>query len=241
MKEIADAIRRDAPDTSDEVAYRMAWETYCSYTNPSHPGCTEKGKSQRESPKPYEKAAQTKTTDWSKLDEALHHSNPNAAAAMEKEVVDKLKERFTGYWNTARQAESNPAAIEDFEAVYANFLGTEKGLEGTDIELALRRAVEPLAEANPMEMQEGEDPTDWFQRVMSGNRLKVKMADVSELLEDSGLQKKIKKNLERTMKKDKGPDSLDEAYDELDDQVEEEMDDIVPPGKPDKTGDGSCM
>jgi hypothetical protein len=57
--EIADAIRRDNPDTSDEVAYRMAWETYCSYTNRNHPGCTEKGKSMRKSPKPYEKVAQT--------------------------------------------------------------------------------------------------------------------------------------------------------------------------------------
>ena len=51
--EIADAIRRDNPDTSDESAYRMAWETYCSYTNPEHSGCTEKGKSKRKSPKPY--------------------------------------------------------------------------------------------------------------------------------------------------------------------------------------------
>jgi hypothetical protein len=49
--EIADAIRRDKPGTSDEVAYREAWETMCSYVDPSHEGCTEKGKSKRESPK----------------------------------------------------------------------------------------------------------------------------------------------------------------------------------------------
>jgi hypothetical protein len=49
--EIADAIRRDNPDTSDEKAYRMAWETYCSYVNPGYEGCTSKGKSDRESPK----------------------------------------------------------------------------------------------------------------------------------------------------------------------------------------------
>jgi len=57
--EIADAIRRDTPGTTDEAAYRMAWETYCSYTNPGHEGCTEKGKSHRESPKPYDKAAKS--------------------------------------------------------------------------------------------------------------------------------------------------------------------------------------
>jgi hypothetical protein len=49
--EIADAIRRDNPDTSDEVSYRMAWETYVSYVNPSYEGGTSKGKSHRESPK----------------------------------------------------------------------------------------------------------------------------------------------------------------------------------------------
>mgnify|MGYP001554514607 CR=1 FL=1 len=49
--EIADAIRRDNKKISDEAAYRMAWETYCSYTNPSHDGCTSKGKSKRKSPK----------------------------------------------------------------------------------------------------------------------------------------------------------------------------------------------
>lgn len=49
--EIADAIRRDSPDVSDEQAYRMAWETYCSYVNPSYEGCTSKGKSKRKSPK----------------------------------------------------------------------------------------------------------------------------------------------------------------------------------------------
>lgn len=48
--EIADAIRRDQ-DVSDDVAYRMAWETYCSYVNPSYDGCTGKGKSKRKSPK----------------------------------------------------------------------------------------------------------------------------------------------------------------------------------------------
>lgn len=52
--EIADAIRRDNPDVSDAKSYAMAWETFCSYTNPSYKGCTEKGKSKRKSPKPYE-------------------------------------------------------------------------------------------------------------------------------------------------------------------------------------------
>jgi len=51
VTEIADAIRRDNPDTSDEKAYRMAWETYCSYVNPGYEGCTSKGKSKRKSPK----------------------------------------------------------------------------------------------------------------------------------------------------------------------------------------------
>lgn len=51
ITEIADAIRRDSPDVSDEQAYRMAWETYCSYVNPSYEGCTSKGKSKRKSPK----------------------------------------------------------------------------------------------------------------------------------------------------------------------------------------------
>lgn len=60
VKEIADAIRRDNKDISDEVAYRMAWETYCSYTNKSYPQCTEKGKSKRKSPKPYEKSSSIK-------------------------------------------------------------------------------------------------------------------------------------------------------------------------------------
>jgi len=55
--EIADAIRRDDPKVSDEKAYRMAWETYCSYVNPGYSGCTPKGKSKRKSPKPYSKAA----------------------------------------------------------------------------------------------------------------------------------------------------------------------------------------
>lgn len=61
--EIADAIRRDNPDTSDEAAYRMAWETYCSYTNPGHSGCTQKGKSKRKSPKPYEKSSSVKIAE----------------------------------------------------------------------------------------------------------------------------------------------------------------------------------
>lgn len=51
VTEIADAIRRDNPDFSDEKAYRMAWETYCSYVNPGYEGCTSKGKSKRKSPK----------------------------------------------------------------------------------------------------------------------------------------------------------------------------------------------
>jgi len=49
VKEIADAIRRDDPKVSDEKAYKMSWETYCSYVNPSYKGCTEKGKSKRKS------------------------------------------------------------------------------------------------------------------------------------------------------------------------------------------------
>jgi hypothetical protein len=52
--EIADAIRRDNPEISDAKSYAMAWETFCSYVNPGYEGCTSKGKSHRESPKPYE-------------------------------------------------------------------------------------------------------------------------------------------------------------------------------------------
>lgn len=51
VTEIADAIRRDNPDFSDEKSFRMAWETYCSYVNPGYEGCTSKGKSKRKSPK----------------------------------------------------------------------------------------------------------------------------------------------------------------------------------------------
>lgn len=50
-KEIADAIRRDDKSVSDEAAYRMAWETVCSYTHKGHSKCTQKGKSKRKSPK----------------------------------------------------------------------------------------------------------------------------------------------------------------------------------------------
>lgn len=51
VTEIADAIRRDNSKISDEAAYRMAWESYCSYINPKYEGCTSKGKSKRKSPK----------------------------------------------------------------------------------------------------------------------------------------------------------------------------------------------
>ena len=51
VTEIADAIRRDNPDTPDGVAYAQAWESYCSYINPDYDGCTSKGKSKRKSPK----------------------------------------------------------------------------------------------------------------------------------------------------------------------------------------------
>lgn len=51
VTEIADAIQRDNPDISEAVAHKMAWETYCSYVNPSYDGCTSKGKSHRKSPK----------------------------------------------------------------------------------------------------------------------------------------------------------------------------------------------
>lgn len=51
VTEIADSIQRDNPEISESVAHRMAWETYCSYVNPSYEGCTSKGKSHRESPK----------------------------------------------------------------------------------------------------------------------------------------------------------------------------------------------
>ncbi len=51
VTEIADAIRRDNPSFSDEKAFRMAWETFCSYVEPGYEGCTSKGKSHRESPK----------------------------------------------------------------------------------------------------------------------------------------------------------------------------------------------
>ena len=51
VTEIADAIRRDNKDISDAAAYKMSWESYCSYINPKYEGCTEKGKSKRKSPK----------------------------------------------------------------------------------------------------------------------------------------------------------------------------------------------
>lgn len=50
-KEIADALRRDNPDMSDAAAYKISWESVCSYTNKGHKGCTPKGKSKRKSPK----------------------------------------------------------------------------------------------------------------------------------------------------------------------------------------------
>jgi hypothetical protein len=51
--EIADALRGDHPDMDDKTAYKIAYESYCSYVNPGYEGCTEKGKSHRKSPKPY--------------------------------------------------------------------------------------------------------------------------------------------------------------------------------------------
>ena len=58
--DIADALRRDDPKMSDEVAYRIAWEQYCSKINPSYEGCGPKGKSMRKSPKSEYAAKQTK-------------------------------------------------------------------------------------------------------------------------------------------------------------------------------------
>lgn len=49
VDEIAHAIERDQNE-SPEVAHRIAWESYCSYVNPSYDGCTSKGKSKRKSP-----------------------------------------------------------------------------------------------------------------------------------------------------------------------------------------------
>jgi hypothetical protein len=51
VTEIADAIQRDHSDIDEVAAYKMAWESYCSYVNPSYDGCTAKGKSKRKSPK----------------------------------------------------------------------------------------------------------------------------------------------------------------------------------------------
>jgi hypothetical protein len=51
VSEIAQAIERDNPDISPEQAYKMSWETLCSYVDPSYKGCTSKGKSKRKSPK----------------------------------------------------------------------------------------------------------------------------------------------------------------------------------------------
>jgi hypothetical protein len=51
VTDIADAIQRDHPSTDEVAAHKMAWETYCSYVNPSYDGCTSKGKSKRKSPK----------------------------------------------------------------------------------------------------------------------------------------------------------------------------------------------
>jgi hypothetical protein len=50
VTEIADAIQRDR-GVDEVAAHKMAWETYCSYVNPSYDGCTSKGKSKRKSPK----------------------------------------------------------------------------------------------------------------------------------------------------------------------------------------------
>ena len=232
VKEIADAIRRDQPDTSDEVAYRMAWETYCSYLEEGHEGCTEKGKSQRESPKPYEKAASFEG-DYTKLDEYIQWQNPEEAKLVHHRAVRELELDWEEYWDEAQQAGQRAAEPDDVQAAYENFVGTKNRLKDTELEMSLRNRVLDEKKANPMDMRPDEDSTDWFQRVMSGS---IKTADVSELLKSPDLRSKLKRDLEDTMKKDIGPDSLDEAYDELDDQVEEEMDEIVPPGKPDKTG-----
>lgn len=50
VKEMARAME-DEQDYSPEKAYRIAWETYCSFINPDYEGCTSKGKSKRKSPK----------------------------------------------------------------------------------------------------------------------------------------------------------------------------------------------
>lgn len=50
VKEMARAMEKDQ-GYSPEKAYRIAWETYCSYVNPDYEGCTSKGKSMRKSPK----------------------------------------------------------------------------------------------------------------------------------------------------------------------------------------------
>lgn len=47
VEEIADAIRRDNPQYTDEQAYRMAWQNYCTNVNADHPGCTVYGKTKR--------------------------------------------------------------------------------------------------------------------------------------------------------------------------------------------------
>jgi hypothetical protein len=46
VEQIADAIRRDT-GASDEKAYRIAWQTYIKYVNPSYPGATEAGKTKK--------------------------------------------------------------------------------------------------------------------------------------------------------------------------------------------------
>ena len=50
VKEMARAME-DEQGYSPEKAYKIAWETYCSYVNPDYEGCTSKGKSKRKSPK----------------------------------------------------------------------------------------------------------------------------------------------------------------------------------------------
>lgn len=134
VKEIADAIRRDNKDVSDAAAYKMAWESYCSYINPGYDGCTSKGKSKRKSPKSSRKAnlkikqAQNydqqisiafSASDWIFIEEALKSfsgwgylksNNPSKDELknhnkVKKDLVSKIDQHLHAVLSTTDQTE----------------------------------------------------------------------------------------------------------------------------------------
>lgn len=157
--EIADAIRRDNPGTSDEAAYRMAWETYCSYTNPSHPGCTEKGKSKRKSPKPYEKSSSvkqaqdalaipsphevmsllaTKDGHLKQIDEVLGDLPAGVAEKLKLDLVDHLEKKFLAEHSQGAEVGVIPEDYaENWEKYFKNFVVDDGMIEGSSFEKAL--------------------------------------------------------------------------------------------------------